>query len=82
MDIKGTLWALAIVLLLVAWLLSGCGGRMDRWREYRDQRRDHRDERWDQWREDRQEQRDGRWWNREKKRWWNRDEESEPKSVI
>ena len=50
LDIKGTLWALAVVLLLSIWLMNGCHSRFERRREYRQQRQ----EQFHQWRQERQ----------------------------
>lgn len=69
-DIKGTLLALALVLALVIWIGHGCNRRMEKFREYRQERQENREERWDQWREDRKENQDQR-----KYRWRFRDRE-------
>jgi hypothetical protein len=61
MDIKGTLWALAVCLLLIIWLMSGCRSGLDRFRENREQRREDRQQWWNQWqdrRDERQQKRD------------------------
>lgn len=60
LDIKGTLWALAVVLLLLYLLMRGCGGRMDKFREHREQKQEERQEKWDERREERQRWREGR----------------------
>lgn len=60
-DVKGSLFWLFLVLLCVIWLTRGCGSRFDRWREYRDDRREQRHDNWDQWREQREQRRDERW---------------------
>lgn len=66
-DIKGTLFWLAVVLVLLLVMFRGCGSRIDRWREHRDERRQERYEhrqdrnkRWEEWRE----QRNERWFRR------------------
>ncbi len=53
-DIKGTLWALAICLLLVIWLLAGCRSGLDRFREHREQRREDRKQWFQDWRKHRE----------------------------
>lgn len=60
-DVKGSLFWLFLVLLCVIWLTRGCGSRFDQWREYRDDRREQRQNNWDQWREQREQRRDERW---------------------
>lgn len=65
LDIKGTLWALAAVLLLSIWLMHGCQSRFERRREYRQQRQ----EQFHQWRQERQDGRDQwHWGDRWRKR--------------
>ena len=57
-DIKGSLFWLFLVLLCVIWLTRGCGSRFDRWREYRDDWREQRQDRWQGWRDQREDRRD------------------------
>lgn len=64
MDIKGTLWALAICLLLVIWLMAGCRSGLDRFRENREQRREDRQAWWYQWQQRREDRKDDRRGNR------------------
>lgn len=90
MDIKGTLWALAVCLLLIIWLMSGCRSGLDRFREHREQRREDRQQWWNEWqnrRDQRQQNRDEHheqrkqsdpWW---KRRRGNRDAAIESKIV-
>ena len=52
-DIKGTLFWLAVVLMLLIWMMRGCGSSLDKFREHRERQRQHREERWDEWREQR-----------------------------
>ncbi len=58
-DIKGTLFWLAVVLALLLWLLKGCGGPLDRFRDFREQRRQDWNERRDDWRQEREQR--GSW---------------------
>jgi hypothetical protein len=64
-DVKGTLFWLFCVLVCIIWLARGCESRFDRWQNYRDQRRQYRQE----WFGDRREQREdrkqswGEWWS-------------------
>lgn len=62
-DIKGTLLLIAVILALLIVLTRGCSSRVDKFREYRDQRRSERHDRIDQWREHRGENR-WRWRDR------------------
>ncbi len=63
-DIKGTLLLVAVILALLIVLTRGCSSRVDKFREYRDQRRSERHDRIDQWREHRGENRRWRWGDR------------------
>lgn len=67
-DIKGTLWALAICLLLLVVIFRGCGKRMDKFREHRDERRQERQQRFDERREQRFEWRERRHFDRKQRR--------------
>ena len=75
-DIKGTLFWLAIVLALLIYLMNGCGSRMDRFREHRQQRQEDREQRWEEWRDERQEQRDSRRWR------WRRSATDTPQTQL
>lgn len=80
-DIKGTLWALAVVLLLLILMFRGCGNRMDKFREHRKERRQEREEKWESRRNERQERwserregrdffdRDHRWFRDKQAKW-------------
>ena len=52
-DIKGTLFWLAVVLVALIWMFHGCGKRIDKFREQRQERQ----EQWDQRRQERYDQR-------------------------
>lgn len=68
-GVKGTLFWLFLVLICIIWLTRGCGSRFDKWRDYRDDRRNDRQEWWEQRRErrefsDDEESRRRRWFRR------------------
>lgn len=65
-DVKGTLFWLAIVLLLLLWMMNGCGSRIDEFREHRRERQQDRQEQREERRDDWQQ-----WWN-ERERWRDR----------
>ena len=47
-SINGTLLLVVITLALLCYLLSGCGSRMDKFREFRQQQQEQRHERRDE----------------------------------
>ena len=69
-DIKGTLWALAAVLLLWIWMMNGCQSRRERRHEFWQQRQDE----WHQRRDDRKgDGKDWHWGDRWRDRQFGRD---------
>ncbi len=74
-GIKGMLWSVAVVLLLVVYLSHGCGRRMDHWREFRREQQEHREQRWDHWREQRHQWQQDRQEHRHNWNWRRRNHE-------
>lgn len=75
-DLKSIVWGLFFVLVMVAWIGHGCQSRFERFREQRDERREHREQRFDDWRDERQERKEdrGSWFDGDGRKKWVRRE--------
>lgn len=61
-NLRSIIWGLVFLLVTFAFVTRGCQSPLDRWRDYREQRRERFDERIDDWREN--------WQERERRRFF------------